>query len=80
MFDKILPTIKYSLNSLNLMSVNKLKGDAFMSEAEQKMKGGGLFGIFGGSKKEKAHDAAELYDRAANSYKLDKQCIKDKFE
>lgn len=45
-----------------------------MSEAEKKMSGGGFFGIFGGSKKEKAREAAEIYDKAANVYKLDKKC------
>lgn len=57
------------------MSSNELKGDAFVSEAEKKMTGGGFFGgLFGGSKKEKAREAAEIFDKAANAYKLDKKC------
>jgi alpha-soluble NSF attachment protein len=57
------------------MSSNELKGDAFVSEADKKMAGGGLFSFFG-NKKEKARDAAELYDKAANTYKLDKKWSK----
>lgn len=56
------------------MSSKELQGDAFVSEAEKKMSGGGFFGFFG-SKKDKAREAAELYDKAANVYKLEKKCM-----
>lgn len=55
------------------MSSNELKGDAFMAEADKKMSGGGFFSFFG-SKKDKAREAAELYEKAANTFKLDKKC------
>ena len=57
-----------------MASSNALKGDALVSEADRKMNGGGLFSSIFGSKKDKAREAAELYDKAGNSYKLDKQC------
>jgi len=57
------------------MSSNELKGDAFVAEAEKKMTGGGFMSFFG-NKKDKAREAAELYDKAANQYKLDKKWSK----
>jgi hypothetical protein len=55
------------------MSSNELKGDAFLAEAEKKVSGGGFMSFFG-SKKDKAREGAELCDKAANTYKLDKKC------
>ena len=43
------------------------KGDEFERKAEKKLASWGLFGS-------KYEDAAELLDRAANSYKLAKAC------
>ena len=44
-----------------------------MAEAEKKVAGGGFMSFFG-NKKDKAREAAELCDKAANNYKLDKKC------
>lgn len=46
-----------------------------MAEADKKMSGGGFFSFFG-SKKDKAREAAELYEKAANTFKLDKKWTK----
>lgn len=44
------------------------KGDDFEKKAEKKINGWGLFGS-------KYEDAADLYDKAANCYKLAKSCM-----
>lgn len=43
------------------------KGEEFEKKAEKKLHGWGLFGS-------KYEDASELFDKAANSYKLAKSC------
>ena len=43
------------------------KGEDFEKKAEKKLSGWGLFGS-------KHEDAAELYEKAANSFKLAKSC------
>ena len=43
------------------------KGEEFEKKAEKKLNGWGLFGS-------KYEDAADLFDKAANSYKLAKSC------
>lgn len=43
------------------------KGEEFERKAEKKIKGWGLFGS-------KYEDAADLYQKAANSFKLSKSC------
>ena len=43
------------------------KGEEFEKKAEKKLKGWGIFGS-------KYDDAAELYDKASNCYKLAKSC------
>lgn len=43
------------------------KGEEFEKKAEKKLSGWGLFGS-------KYEDAAELYEKAANSFKLAKSC------
>ena len=43
------------------------KADEFEKKAEKKLGGWGFFGS-------KHEDAAELFDKAANSYKLAKSC------
>lgn len=44
------------------------KGEAFEKKAEKKISGWALFGS-------KFEDAADLYEKAANSYKLAKSCM-----
>lgn len=44
------------------------KGQEFEKKAEKKLTGWGLFGS-------KHEDAAELFEKAANCYKLAKSCI-----
>lgn len=44
-----------------------------MTDAQKKMGGGALKSVFG-SKKEKAKEASELYQKAAQNYKLAKAC------
>lgn len=43
------------------------RGEEFERKAEKKIKGWGLFGS-------KYEDAADLYQKAANSFKLSKSC------
>lgn len=43
------------------------KGDEFEKKAEKKLSGWNLFGS-------KQNDAADLYDKAANQFKLAKRC------
>lgn len=43
------------------------KGEEFERKAEKKIKGWGLFGF-------KYEDAADLFQKAANSFKLSKSC------
>ena len=43
------------------------RGEDFEKKAEKKLTGWGIFG-------NKHEDAAELYEKAANSYKLGKSC------
>lgn len=43
------------------------KGEEFEKKAEKKLSGWGLFGS-------KYEDAAELYEKASNSFKLAKSC------
>ncbi|XP_049850791.1 uncharacterized protein LOC126323915 [Schistocerca gregaria] len=47
------------------------RGDELVQQAEKTMQVGFMSRIFG-SKADRARDAAELYDKAANAYKLDK--------
>jgi alpha-soluble NSF attachment protein len=49
------------------MSDQIAKGEEFEKKAEKKIKGWGLFGS-------KYEDAAELYEKSANSFKLAKSC------
>lgn len=44
------------------------RGEEFEKKAEKKLSGWGLFGS-------KYEDAADLFDKAANSFKLAKSCI-----
>ena len=44
------------------------KGQEFEKKAEKKMRGWALFGS-------KYEDAAELYEKSANSFKLAKSCL-----
>jgi hypothetical protein len=44
------------------------KGDDFEKKAEKKLNGWGIFGS-------KYEDAADLFDKAANNFKLAKSCI-----
>lgn len=44
------------------------KGEEFLKKAEKKLSGWGLFGS-------KYEDAADLFDKAANSFKLAKSCF-----
>ncbi|CAD5118496.1 DgyrCDS7193 [Dimorphilus gyrociliatus] len=52
------------------MGDHEKKAQDLMAQAEKKTKSGGIFGMFGGSSK--SEEAAELYDRAANSFKMAK--------
>eukprot|EP01031_Cornospumella_fuschlensis_P045826 gene45826-56088_t len=50
---------------------NKAKGDSFIAEAERTLsKGGGFGSIFGFGKSQKFQDAAEIFVKAGNAYKL----------
>ena len=49
------------------MGYDVAKGEEFERKAEKKIKGWGMFGS-------KYEDAADLYQKAANSYKLSKSC------
>jgi alpha-soluble NSF attachment protein len=48
------------------------KGDMLVREAEKKLKGGFLSNLMGGSS-QRYEDAADLYIKAGNAYKLSKQ-------
>jgi hypothetical protein len=49
------------------MGDHEARGDDFEKKAEKKLSGWGLFGS-------KYEDAADLFDKAANSFKLAKNC------
>lgn len=57
-----------------MASSNESKGDAFVAEAEKKLNSGGFMSLFT-SKKDKHREAAEIFNRAASTYKLDKKCM-----
>lgn len=50
------------------MGDHEAQGDEYVHKAEKKLKGWGFFGS-------KYEDAAELFDKAANSFKLGKACL-----
>jgi len=54
------------------MADHLARAEDFDSKAEKKLSGWGLFGS-------KYDDAADLFDKAANSYKLSKSCIANRF-
>lgn len=58
------------------MSSNELGGDALVSEANKKMAEAGL-PSFLGNKNDRTREVADLYEKAANMYKLDKKCTID---
>jgi hypothetical protein len=51
------------------MGDHEARGDDFEKKAEKKLTGWGLFGS-------KYEDAADLFDKAANSFKLAKNCVR----
>ena len=53
--------------SREAMADQEAKGDEFEKKAEKKLKGWGIFGS-------KYDDAADLFDKAGNCYKLAKAC------
>lgn len=52
------------------MADHEARGDDFEKKAEKKLTGWGLFGS-------KYEDAADLFDKAGNSFKLAKNCNRD---
>ena len=49
------------------------KGEELMAQADKKLKGGFIGGLFGGNSR--FEDASEMYTKAGNSFKIAKKCM-----
>ena len=55
------------------MSTNEEKAAQYVQQAEKKLQKGGFMSMLSGGNKQE--EAAELYLKAANTYKMAKQCM-----